>query len=82
MAAQLDRLLSLTAGLSNVTLGIIPFGVELDITPQSAFILFDDVAAVETLIGDTITTAARPLPTRPRWMRSSHKHGHATKRGD
>jgi hypothetical protein len=54
MSAQLDRLLGLATGsLTNVTLGIIPFGVPLSITPQSSFILFDDMAAVETLVGDT-----------------------------
>ena len=54
MAAQLDRLLGLATGsLTNVTLGIIPFGIPLRTTPQSSFILFDDMAAVETLVGDT-----------------------------
>lgn len=54
MAAQLDRLLGLATGsLSHVTLGIIPFGIQLSVTPQSSFILFDDMAAVETLVGDT-----------------------------
>lgn len=54
MLAQLDRLLGLT-GLPHITLGIIPFGVELPTTPQNAFILFDDdLAVVETFVGETM----------------------------
>jgi transcriptional regulator with XRE-family HTH domain len=54
MLAQLDRLLALT-GLRHVTLGIIPFGVELSTTPQNSFILFDDrLAVVETFVGETM----------------------------
>lgn len=55
MRAQLDRLLSLADGtLSNVTLGVVPFGVPLTTTPHGGILLFDDVAAIETVLGDTI----------------------------
>jgi hypothetical protein len=54
MLAQLDRLLGLT-GLSHISLGVIPFGVELPTTPQNAFILLDDdLAVVETFVGETM----------------------------
>lgn len=46
MAGQLDRLLSM--GLPNVTLGIIPLGVELPLVPLHGFLLLDDTAIVET----------------------------------
>ena len=46
MAGQLDRLLSL--GLPNVTLGVIPMGVELDTRPVDGLLLLDDTAIVET----------------------------------
>lgn len=46
MLGQLDRLLSM--GLSNVTLGIIPMGVELDMAPVHGFLMLDDAAIVET----------------------------------
>ena len=49
MAGQLDRLLSL--GMDNVTLGIIPFGVELPLVPYNSFLLLDDELIVETLAG-------------------------------
>ena len=45
MAGQFDRLLSL--GLDNVTLGIIPLGVQLPVVPQAGFLLVDDTAIVE-----------------------------------
>jgi transcriptional regulator with XRE-family HTH domain len=54
MIAQLDRLLGLTAGMAHVSFGVIPFGVELPITPQNTFILFDDLAVVETHLGRTM----------------------------
>ena len=47
MLAQLDRLLALT-GMPNLTLAIIPFGVPLQVAPQHGFILFDNLAIVET----------------------------------
>lgn len=46
MAGQLDRLLSI--GLENVTLGIIPMGVELDTMPVNGLLMLDDGAIVET----------------------------------
>ena len=46
MLGQLDRLLSL--GLSNVTLGIIPMGVELDTMPVGGLLVLDGAAIVET----------------------------------
>jgi len=50
MAGQLDRLLALN--LDNVTLGIIPFGVPLKLTPISDFLMLDDRAIVETPGGE------------------------------
>ena len=48
MAAQLDRLLSLSS-LPNVEIGVLGFDVELDVPPLSAFAIFDDrTAVVET----------------------------------
>jgi len=65
MLAQLDRLLGLT-GLSHVSLGIIPFGVELPTTPQNAFILFDDhLAVVETFVGKTMHRADEAAASTP-----------------
>jgi hypothetical protein len=52
MLAQLDRLLGVF-GLQHVDFGIIPFGLPLPTTPQNGFILFDDVAVVETFVGET-----------------------------
>ena len=46
MLGQLDRLLGM--GLGNVTLGIIPMGVELDMAPVHGFLMLDDAAIVET----------------------------------
>ena len=45
MAGQFDRLLSLD--LDNVTLGIIPLGIQLPVVPQVNFMLADDTAIVE-----------------------------------
>ena len=45
MAGQFDRLMSLD--LDNVTLGIIPLGVQLPLVPQNGFMLADDTAIVE-----------------------------------
>lgn len=47
MAAQLDRLLSVS-GLRNVTLAIIPPGVELAVAPMVGFLTVDEVTIVET----------------------------------
>lgn len=49
---QVDRLHSLI-GLSNVRLGILPMDRPLTVTPLNGFILFDDVALVETPVGET-----------------------------
>lgn len=45
MLGQLDRLASLD--LPNVTLAIIPLGVQLPLPPQNNFMLADDIATVE-----------------------------------
>jgi uncharacterized protein DUF5753 len=50
MRGQLDRLMSLD--LPNVTLGIIPLGVQLPLVPQNNFMLADDVATVEAHGGE------------------------------
>lgn len=52
MRLQLDRLHSATA-LPNVRLGIIPLRVRLSTAPQNSFVLYDDMAVVETFIGET-----------------------------
>lgn len=49
MAGQLDRLMSMD--LPNVTLGIVPFGTELEIMPYNSFLLLDDALTVETWAG-------------------------------
>ena len=46
MAGQLYQLMTATQ-LPNVTLGIIPMGVELAFTPLEAFMMLDDVAMIE-----------------------------------
>jgi transcriptional regulator with XRE-family HTH domain len=53
MAAQLDRLQT-AMSLPNVRFGIVPFGVQLPVTPQNSFQLYDDLAIVETFIGETV----------------------------
>ena len=45
MAAQLDRLISLSS-LPNVEIGILSFDVELEFAPLNGFAIFDDRAAV------------------------------------
>ena len=45
MLGQMDRLMSLD--LDNVTLGIIPIGVQMPVVPQNGFMLLDDVAIAE-----------------------------------
>lgn len=52
LVGQLDRLMAVM-DMPNVLIGVIPFGVELPFEPQNRFILFDDVAMVETSTGDT-----------------------------
>jgi transcriptional regulator with XRE-family HTH domain len=51
MAGQLDRLVGLI-GMSTVTLGIVPFGVQLKLTPKHGFWIFDE----ERVIVETINT--------------------------
>jgi transcriptional regulator with XRE-family HTH domain len=51
MAGQLDRLVGLT-GMSSVALGIVPFGVQLKLTPKHGFWIFDE----ERVIVETIST--------------------------
>uniref|UniRef100_UPI003F494F0C helix-turn-helix domain-containing protein n=1 Tax=Nonomuraea sp. CA-251285 TaxID=3240002 RepID=UPI003F494F0C len=64
MRAQLDRLQTVI-GLERVRFGIIPMGVELRVTPQNSFGIYDgeeSLAIVETFIGETFhrdTEAAR-----------------------
>lgn len=53
MVGQLDRLLTLSA-LANVRLGILPLDRPMTTIPQNGFVLFDDVAIVETFIGETV----------------------------
>ncbi len=54
MLAQLDRLVSLTAGPTNITLGLIPFGVRLHTEPMNRVVLYDEsTAVVETQVGET-----------------------------
>jgi transcriptional regulator with XRE-family HTH domain len=52
MRVQLDRLL-VAVGMPHIELGILPFGRRLDTAPQHGFILYDDVAVVETFAGET-----------------------------
>jgi transcriptional regulator with XRE-family HTH domain len=51
MRAQLDRLQSII-GMPNVEVGIVPMGVDLEWTPQHSFQMFDDVAIVESFVGE------------------------------
>jgi hypothetical protein len=54
MRAQLDRLLGVL-GLRHITLGIIPPGRELPVTPHVGFLMVDDIVVVETFTGaDTL----------------------------
>ena len=55
MRGQLDRLQTII-GAPNITFGIIPFGVPLPIAPQNSFQLYDDIAIVETFVGETTHT--------------------------
>jgi transcriptional regulator with XRE-family HTH domain len=52
LRTQLDRLL-MAIGMPHVELGILPMGHLLDTAPQHGFILYDDVAVVETFAGET-----------------------------
>jgi transcriptional regulator with XRE-family HTH domain len=54
MLAQLDRLLTAST-LSNVTLGVIPFDIELAVMPMLGFLAVDDLTVLETFTGaDTL----------------------------
>jgi transcriptional regulator with XRE-family HTH domain len=53
MRGQLDRLQAVI-GLANVRFGIMPMDSDLVTTPQNAFQLYDDIAVVETFIGESI----------------------------
>jgi hypothetical protein len=39
-------------GLPNVRFGILPMGKPLSITPQNSFQLYDNIAVVETFVGE------------------------------
>jgi len=55
MIGQIDRLAGLI-GMANITLGIIPRGATLPITPLTGFLMVDDVTVIETFTGsDTLT---------------------------
>lgn len=47
MLGQIDRLGGLS-GLANITLGIIPFDVQLPVAPMLAFMVLDDMTYIET----------------------------------
>ncbi|MCW3813740.1 helix-turn-helix transcriptional regulator [Micromonospora sp. DR5-3] len=49
---QLDRLQTIV-GVPNIRFGILPLGVPLATTPQNSFQMYDDVAIVETFVGET-----------------------------
>lgn len=51
MRAQLDRLQTVI-GLPNVRFGVVPMGVELAVTPQHGFQMYDDVVMLETFQGE------------------------------
>ncbi|MEV0810896.1 Scr1 family TA system antitoxin-like transcriptional regulator [Micromonospora sp. NPDC050200] len=45
MRGQLDRLQTVV-GVPNIRFGILPLGVQLAITPQNSFQMYDDIAIV------------------------------------
>ncbi len=53
MRGQLDRLQTVIRA-PNIRFGILPLGVPLTVTPENSFCLFDDIAIVESFIGETI----------------------------
>ena len=63
MLGQLDRLMAMD--LSHITLGIIPMGAELSMSPLNSFMLLDDLLVVESygyedrVGGDLAETHAR-----------------------
>jgi transcriptional regulator with XRE-family HTH domain len=52
MRGQLDRLQTVI-GVSNIRFGIVPMGLPLATAPQNSFQIYDDLAIVETFIGET-----------------------------
>ena len=54
MLGQLDRLLAVVSGMQNIRFGILPLEQPLSLSPQNSFLLVDDVAYVETFIGETV----------------------------
>ncbi|MFR9780823.1 Scr1 family TA system antitoxin-like transcriptional regulator [Micromonospora sp. MS34] len=52
MRGQLARLQTVV-GVPNIRFGILPLGVPLATTPQNSFQMYDDVAIVETFVGET-----------------------------
>ncbi|WP_172894098.1 DUF5753 domain-containing protein [Micromonospora purpureochromogenes] len=52
MRGQLDRLQTVV-GVPNIRFGILPLGVQLATTPQNSFQMYDDIAIVETFVGET-----------------------------
>jgi transcriptional regulator with XRE-family HTH domain len=61
MRAQYDRLISI-AGLENVRMGVVPFGVELPVLPLNNFVLFDrEAVQVETLSGELTLRGVRDV---------------------
>jgi hypothetical protein len=63
MLGQLDRLMAMD--LANITVGIIPMGAELSMSPLNSFMLLDDLLVVESygyedrVGGDLAETHAR-----------------------
>lgn len=51
MRGQLDRLQTVI-GVENIRFGILPFGSELSTTPQNSFVMYDDLAVVESYVDE------------------------------
>jgi transcriptional regulator with XRE-family HTH domain len=52
MRGQLDRLQTVI-GMPNIRFGVVPMGRQLRTAPQNSFQLYDDMAIVETFVGET-----------------------------
>lgn len=52
MRIQLDRLISVTT-LPNVTFGILPELKRIHTAPQASFVIYDEMAVMETFVGET-----------------------------
>jgi transcriptional regulator with XRE-family HTH domain len=52
MRGQLDRLQTVI-GVPNIRFGILPMNAQLKTAPQNAFQIYDDLAIVETFVGET-----------------------------